>query len=208
MIQGLFWLLPIVATIIIISWLYTKIEHLVGEIFRFIGFIPEKNFFLWELLAIVVFLVTLYILGHLARTRLASLFEYLFSKIPGYTTIRELIGIFNSSKKGKNQVLVVAIKGFTAEGYNIGLMYSQKESIIKDHYTITLSMSPIPNGGFMFEVHKDNIYVIENATFDNNLQYLLSMGVKSFADILRTKPKNVDELLALSEWLEENKEKM
>jgi uncharacterized membrane protein len=208
MVQGLFWLLPIVATIIIISWLYTKIEHLVGEIFRFIGFIPEKNFFLWELLAIVVFLVTLYILGHLARTRLASLFEYLFSKIPGYTTIRELIGIFNSSKKGKNQVLVVAIKGFTAEGYNIGLMYSQKESIIKDHYTITLSMSPIPNGGFMFEVHKDNIYVIENATFDNNLQYLLSMGVKSFADILRTKPKNVDELLALSEWLEENKEKM
>jgi uncharacterized membrane protein len=69
-------------------------------------------------------------------------------------------------------------------------------------------MSPSPNGGFMFEVHKDNIYVIENATFDNNLQYLLSMGVKSFADILRTKPKNVDELLALSEWLEENKENM
>ena len=204
MVQGLFWLLPIVATIIIISWLYTKIEHLVGEIFRFIGFIPEKNFFLWELLAIVVFLVTLYILGHLARTRLASLFEHLFSKIPGYKTIRELIGIFNSSKKGKNQVLVVAIKGFTADGYNIGLMYSQKESIIKDHYTITLSMSPIPNGGFMFEVHKDKIFVLENATFDNNLQYLLSMGVKSFADILRTEPKSIDDFMPLTEWLEKN----
>ena len=208
MIQGLFWLLPIVATIIIISWLYTKIEHLVGEIFRFIGFIPEKNFFLWELLAIVVFLVTLYILGHLARTRLASLFEHLFSKIPGYTTIRELIGIFNSSKKGKNQVLVVAIKGFTADGYNIGLMYSQKESIIKDHYTITLSMSPIPNGGFMFEIHKDNIYVIENATFDNNLQYLLSMGVKSFAEILRIESRNIDELPTIEKWLEAKRTKL
>ena len=204
MIQGLFWLLPIVAIIIIISWLYTKIELLVGVIFRFIGFIPEKYFFLWELLVIVIFLVTLYILGHLARTKLASLFEYLFFKIPGYTTIKELVGIFNSSKKGKNQVLVVAIKGFGNEGYNIGLMYSQKESIIKDHYTITLSMSPIPNGGFMFEVHKDKIYVIENATFDNNLQYLLSMGVKSFTEILRVEPKNIDEFTPLCEWIKNN----
>ncbi len=204
MIQGLFWLLPIVATIIIISWLFGKIELLVGEVFRVIGFIPEKYFFLWEILAVVVFLITLYILGHLARTKLASLFEHLFAKIPGYPTIRELVGIFNSSKKGKNQVLVVAIKGFGNEGYNIGLMYSQKESIIKDHYTITLSMSPIPNGGFMFEIHKEKIYVIENATFDNNLQYLLSMGVKSFTEILKTGPKPIDEFTPLCEWIKNN----
>lgn len=206
MIQGLFWLLPIVAIIIIISWLYTKIEHLVGAAFRFIGFIPEKYFFLWEVLAVVTFLIILYILGHLARTRLANLFEHLFTKIPGYMTIKELVGIFNSSKKGKNQVLVVAIKGFGNEGYNIGLMYSQKESIIKDHYTITLSMSPIPNGGFMFEIHKDKIYVIDNATFDNNLQYLLSMGVKSFAEILKVQPKPIEEFTPLCEWIKNNEE--
>jgi len=206
MIQGLFWLLPIVAIIIIISWLYTKIEHLVGATFRFIGFIPEKYFFLWEILAVVTFFIILYILGHLARTKLASLFEHLFTKIPGYTTIKELVGIFNSSKKGKNRVLVVAIKGFGNEGYNIGLMYSQKESIIKDHYTITLSMSPIPNGGFMFEIHKDKIYVMDNATFDNNLQYLLSMGVKSFAEILKIEPKPIEEFTPLCEWIKNNEE--
>lgn len=206
MIQGLFWLLPIVAIIIITSWLYTKIENLLGGMFRLIGFIPEKNVFLWEVFALFIFLIILYILGHLARTRLASLFEYLFTKIPGYTTIKELVGIFNSSKKGKNQVLVVAIKGFGNEGYNIGLMYSQKESIIKEHYTITLSMSPIPNGGFMFEIHKDKIYVIENATFDNNLQYLLSMGVKSFAEILKIEPKSIDEFTPLCEWIKNNEE--
>ncbi|MCW8822097.1 MAG: hypothetical protein OQK45_07695 [Sulfurovum sp.] len=50
-------------------------------------------------------------------------------------------------------------------------MYSQKESIIKGHYTVTLSMSPITNVGYMFEVHKDNIFVIESATFDDKLQY-------------------------------------
>ena len=79
-------------------------------------------------------------------------------------------------------------------------MYSQKESIIKDHYTVTLSMSPIPNGGFMFEVHKDNIYVIENASFDDNLSYLLSMGVKSMSEIIDVEPKSSDDFVTLEEW--------
>lgn len=202
--QGLFWLLPIVTILIIVSWLYTKITMLVGWVFRFIGFVPESYMFMWGLVVLFVFLFILYILGWLVKTKLADMFEYIFCKIPGYSTIKGLVGIFNSSKKGTNQVLVVAIKGFTQEGYNIGLMYSQKESIIKDHYTVTLSMSPIPNGGFMFEVHKDNILVIENATFDNNLQYLLSMGVKSMAEILKTTPKKVDDLFSLEQWLVEN----
>ncbi|HIQ28514.1 MAG TPA: DUF502 domain-containing protein [Sulfurovum sp.] len=202
--QGLFWLLPIVTILIIVSWLYTKITMLVGWVFRFIGFVPESYMFMWGLVVLFVFLFILYILGWLVKTKLADMFEYIFCKIPGYSTIKGLVGIFNSSKKGTNQVLVVAIKGFTQEGYNIGLMYSQKESIIKDHYTVTLSMSPIPNGGFMFEVHKDNILVIENATFDNNLQYLLSMGVKSMAEILKTTPKKIDDLLSLEQWLVEN----
>jgi len=205
MLQGLFWLLPIVGIMIIMTWLYSKITMLVGSIFRLIGFVPESHTFMWGLLVLFVILMILYLIGWLVKTRLANMFEYIFCKIPGYNTIKGLVGIFNSSKKGQNQVLVVAIKGFAKEGYNIGLMYSQKESIIKDHYTITLSMSPIPNGGFMFEVHKDNIFVIENATFDDNLQYLLSMGVKSFADIITTEPKDVNELIQLSDWLEENK---
>ena len=203
MIQGLFWLLPIVGIMIMLSWLYGKIAHTVGWIFRVIGFSPENFAFLWGMLVICIFLVILYILGWLVKTRLADMFEYLFCKIPGYSTIKGLVGIFNSSKKGNNQVLVVAIQGFAKEGYNIGLMYSQKESIIKDHYTVTLSMSPIPNGGFMFEVHKEKIFVIENATFDDNLQYLLSMGIKSFADVIDTEPKSLDELIRLDHWLSE-----
>lgn len=204
MLQGLFWLLPIVAMLIILSWLYGKITMMVGWVFRFTGLIPESHAFLWGVLVVIIFLLILYLLGWLVKTRLADLFEYLFCKIPGYGTIKGLVGIFNSSKEGKNQVLVVAIKGFAKQGYNIGLMYSQKESIIKDHYTVTLSMSPIPNGGFMFEVHKENIFVIENATFDNNLQYLLSMGVRSFTEILKTEPKELKELSTLEEWLSEN----
>jgi len=201
MLQGLFWLLPIVAIMIIVSWLYGKITMMVGWVFRVTGFAPESYAFLWGVLVVFIFIFILYLLGWIVKTRLANLFEYIFCKIPGYSTIKGLVGIFNSSKEGTNQVLVVAIKGFAKEGYNIGLMYSQKESIIKDHYTVTLSMSPIPNGGFMFEVHKDNILVIEDATFDNNLQYLLSMGVKSFTEIIHKEPQKVEDFMPLCVWL-------
>ncbi len=203
--QGLFGLLPILVIAIILFWLYAKIDQLTGWMFKMVGFTPENHQFLWFLLALFLFTFMLYLMGHLMQTRLIGFFESLLKKIPGYQTIKEIINIFNSSKEGENRVLVVAIRGFGAQGYNIGLMYSQKESIIKDHYTVTLSMSPIPNGGYMFEVHKNNIYVIDKATFDDNLQYLLSMGVKSFADILKTESKTLDELVPLSNWLEVHK---
>lgn len=203
--QGLFGLLPVTITVVVILWLYGKIDLLVEKLFHLVGFVPKNHEFLWFLVAVTLFLVLLYVMGHLMQTRLANLFERLLEKIPGYKTIKDMINIFNSSKQGENRVLVVAIKGFASEGYNIGLMYSQKESILKDHYTVTLSMSPIPNGGYMFEVHRDNIYVIEEATFDDNLQYLLSMGVKSFAEVIKSEPKTLEELTPLSNWLKKEK---
>ena len=201
--QGFFGLLPVVIILVVILWLFGKIKFLVISVFTTVGYIPENHKVLWFMLVIIIFLLLLYFVGHLIKTRLAKYVESLLEKIPGYATIKDLINLFNSSKEGANKVLVVAIRGFANEGYNIGLMYSQKESIIKNHYTVTLSMSPIPNGGYMFEVHKDNIFVIENATFDDNLQYLLSMGVKSFTEILKVEPRNIDDFIPLLEWLEE-----
>ena len=203
--QGLFGLLPVVIIVVVILWIYGKIDLLVNWVFGLVGFVPENHKFLWFMLVIGIFLLLLYFIGHLMKTKLAGFLESLLERIPGYSTIKDIIGIFNSSKEGENKVLVVAIRGFANQGYNIGLMYSQNESIIKDHYTVTLSMSPIPNGGYMFEVHKDNIFVIDQASFDDNLQYLLSMGVKSFADIIKTEPKQLDELMTLSDWLKEHK---
>jgi uncharacterized membrane protein len=198
--QGLFWLLPIAAVIFILLWVYDKMDAVTLKIFAALGFDIDGQSFVWIALTIVILALTLYILGFIIHTKLASLFETLFAKIPFYSTLRDIINIFNSSKKGETKVLVVAIKGFGSTGYNIGLMYSQKESIIKDHYTVTLSQSPIPNGGFMFEIHKKDIFVIQNATFDNNLQYLLSMGVKSFAEILKAEPVSADEFIPFEEW--------
>jgi uncharacterized membrane protein len=203
--QGLFWVIPIAAVIMVAVWLYDKTSRLAQLLFGIIGFTPQSNYTLWMLLVLAILGVVLYVVGYFMETRLASVVESIFCKVPGYSTIKDIVNIFNSSKKGDTKVLVVAISGFAKEGYNIGLMYSQKESIIKDHYTVTLSQTPLPNGGYMFEVHRDNIHVIEEATFDNNLQYLLSMGVKSLADIIKTEPKDLKSLITLDEWLQKSR---
>jgi len=203
-IQGLFWILPIAAILMIIFWVYEKIDHVVNLFLDFIGINPQNNEFLWIVGVVLVFVLILYIIGYLIKTQVAFYVESLFHDIPRFSTLKDIIGIFNSSKEGANKVLVVAIRGFANEGYNIGLMYSQTESILKDHYTVTLSQTPLPNGGYLFEVHKDNIFVIEEATFDDNLQYLLSMGVKSLAEIIKTKPKSIEEMHNISVWLEEH----
>ena len=206
-IQGLFWLLPIVAIVLLVLWLFNKIDQFVNWVFKVVGFTPISHEWIWFTLVLFILVLFLYILGHFVQTRLGAFMESILSKIPGYSTIKDIIGIFNSSKDGENKVLVVAIKGFAQEGYNIGLMYSQDESIIKDHYTITLSQTPIPNGGYLFEVHKSHIFIITEASFDDNLQYLLSMGVKSMATILKEDPKPIEELVCLEDWLKDNKEK-
>ena len=135
-------------------WLYEKIDLIVSSVLDLVGINPQNNEFLWVLGVLGVFILILYVIGYLIKTQLAVYVEGLFHDIPGFSTLKDIIGIFNSSKEGANKVLVVAIRGFASQGYNIGLMYSQKESIIKDHYTVTLSMTPIPNGGYMFEMHK------------------------------------------------------
>lgn len=201
--KGLFWLAPIVAITIIILWLYEKIDFVTGSLFQFIGLNPENFPFIWTIIGVGLLLFLAYVIGIFVETSLGDFIQKIYSKIPGYETIKELINIFNTSKSGEKKVLVVLIHGFSKKDYNIGLMYSTKESVVKDHYTVTLSMTPIPNGGYMFEVHKDKIWVIEEATFDSNLQYLLSMGVKSMGEILKIEPKNIDEFKNLSQYLKE-----
>jgi len=203
--KGLFWLAPIAAITIIVLWIYEKVDILTGNLFKLVGFEPANFPILWTFIGVALLGFLAYVLGVFVETGLVNFVQKIYSKIPGYATIKELINIFNTSKSGEKKVLVVLINGFTKDDYNIGLMYSTKESVLKDHYTVTLSMTPIPNGGYMFETHKDKIYVIEEATFDSNLQYLLSMGVKSMAEILEIEPKPIDEYKTISQYLEERK---
>lgn len=203
-IKGLFWLAPIAAITIIVLWIYSKIDAVTGNMFELFGFNPQNHLFIWTVLGVVFLAFLAYVIGIFVETSLGNFVQKVYSKIPGYSTIKELISIFNTSKSGEKKVLVVLVHGFAKDDYNIGLMYSTKESILKDHYTVTLSMTPIPNGGYMFETHKDKIHVIKEATFDTNLQYLLSMGVKSMAEILDVEPRDIKDFPKIEDYLKED----
>ena len=205
--KGLFWLAPIAAITIIILWIYEKVDTLTGELFMLVGFEPTNYPILWTFIGLAILGFSAYVLGVFVETGLMNFIPKIYSKVPGYSTIKELVNIFNTSKSGEKKVLVVLIRGFSSDEYNVGLMYSTKESIVKDHYTVVLSMTPIPNGGYMFETHKDKIWVIEEATFDSNLQYLLSMGVKSLTEIIGAESKNIDDFKTISEYLKERENK-
>jgi uncharacterized membrane protein len=204
--QGIFWLAPIVGIVAIIYWLYQKIDIVTGFLFSILGLNPQHFVFLWTILGIVILMVIAYVMGHFMETWFGRHFEKIFARIPGYSAIKDIVSIFNSSKKGDKQVLVVLIKGFIGnqDGYNVGLMYSLKESIVKNHYTVSLNMSPLPNGGFMFEVPAEHIYVIKGASFDDNLQYLLSMGSKPLSQIVGCDVAEVgsESLPSLKDYLE------
>ncbi|MEA1956531.1 MAG: DUF502 domain-containing protein [Campylobacterota bacterium] len=204
-IQGFFWLAPIIGILAIFFWLYGKIDIVTGFLFSVLGLNPQNFIFLWTVLGVAILLVIAYTMGHFMQTQFGKYFEGFFNKIPGYTVIKDIVSIFNSSKKGDKQVLVVLIKGFIGnqDGYNVGLMYSLKESIVKGHYTVSLNMSPLPNGGFMFEIPADKIFIIKGASFDHNLQYLLSMGSKPLSEIVGCDVSEVgsESLPSLEEYL-------
>lgn len=197
-IQGLFWILPFAAIGLISVWLFNNVQNLTDYLFSLFDFDPKKYQLAWTGIGVVIVIIILAIIGAIATTRLARVLENFIRKIPFYSTIKDIIGIFNSSKSDTKNALIVAVKGFTNVGYNVGVMYSTKESILKDHYTITLFLSPLPSSGFMFEIHKDDILVIEKASFNDNLNYIIAMGTKSMAEILKTEPRA--DLITFTEW--------
>ncbi len=110
--KGLFWLAPIAAITIIVLWIYDNVNALTGYFFTLVGFEPEHYPVLWTFIGVALLGFLAYILGIFVETGLINFIQRLYSKIPGYGTIKELVNIFNTSKSGEKKVLVVLIRGF------------------------------------------------------------------------------------------------
>lgn len=205
--HGFFWLIPIGLLGWIILWVYGKADFVAGHLFRLIGIMPKNYPILWTFVALIILFLASYIVGHFIQTRIGkwirTILEIILTRIPGYKFIRDIVGLFNSAKEGNNS-LVVMINGFSDSCYNTGLMYAVKQCVIEDYYTVVLSMTPIPNGGYEFEVHSDDIIVLGGITFNHYLAYLLAMGSKSLAEIAEVEPKKIEEYQKLTQWLVEN----
>ena len=178
-INGIFTVAPFLAIGTIIYWLYGKADILVGHLFNIIGLTPKNYPIIWTIAGVVLLIFVSYVIGHFVQTRIGNwvrnFLELISSKIPGFLLLKKLISLFNSSKSGEKDVLVVMISGSFRNSYRIGLMYSVEESITRGCYSVSISQSPLPNGGFIHEEPADKIWVLEGVTFNHYMEYLLSM---------------------------------
>jgi len=202
-VQGLFWLIPIILLLILSKVLLDKLIIVNKDIVDFIGLNSDEYVLSIFALGIISTVLLSYAVGYILNTVLGEWLNKLIHKIPFYKNLTDFINLFNSAKSGKKDVLVVAIKGFGQNNYNIGLMYSTNESIIKGHYSVVISHMPL-NGGFIFEVAGDEIYIIKEATFNNNFEYLLTSASSSLADIMKIEPIEIEKLPTLVEYKKES----
>jgi len=198
-IQGFFWLIPIVAIVAIVIIAVDKLSMINTAIAEFLGMSTDKYSLFFVLCGSICVLILCYIAGKLLNTFLGEWFNKIVHKIPYYKNIADFFELFNSAKSGEQDVLVVAVKGFGNNSYNIGLMYNTNESLIKGHYSVVLSHMPL-QGGFIFEVPGEEIYVIKEAKFNHNLEYLLTSASRSMADILKIEPKEIASFVTLVEY--------
>jgi uncharacterized membrane protein len=201
-VQGLFWLIPIIAIVVLCIVLFDKLIVINKFLIDFVGLDSKEYIPLIILFGIVSVVLLSYTVGYILNTVAGVWLNKLIHKIPFYKNLADFINLFNSAKSGKKDVLVVAVKGFGQNSYNIGLMYNTNESIIKGHYSVVISHMPL-NGGFIFEVAGDEIYVIKEATFNNNFEYLLTSASSSLADIMNIEPIDIKELTTLHKYLSE-----
>jgi len=197
--QGFFWLIPIIAIVIFAFIVLEKLYLVNAMIASFLGITVAKNSVLFVLFGLVSIVVVCYIAGKVLNTFLGEWINKIVHKIPFYKNLSDFFELFNSAKSGEQDVLVVAVKGFGTNSYNIGLMYNTNKSIIKGHYSVVLSHMPL-QGGFIFEVLGEEIYVIKEAKFNNNLEYLLTSASRSMADILKVEPKEIESFTTLLEY--------
>jgi len=197
--QGFFWLIPIIAIVIFAFIVVEKLYLINSAIANFLGITVQEDSVLFVLFGLGSIIVLCFIAGKVLNTFVGEWINTIVHKIPFYKNIADFFELFNSAKSGEQDVLVVAIKGFGIDSYNIGLMYNTNESIIKDHYSVVLSHMPL-QGGFIFEVLGEEIYVLKEAKFNNNLEYLLTSASRSMADILQVEPKELESFTTLVEY--------
>ncbi len=199
-IQGLFWMIPIIAIVILSIILFDKLVIINKLIVDFVGLDSKDYIPLIIFFGLVSVVLLSYTVGYILNTVVGDWLNKLIHKIPFYKNLTDFINLFNSAKSGKKDVLVVAVKGLGQNSYNIGLMYNTNESIIKGHYSVVISHMPL-NGGFIFEVPGEEIYVIKEATFNNNFEYLITSASSSLSDIMKVKPIDINELETLDEYI-------
>ncbi len=162
---GLLTLLPLVITIVIITWLFKKIDSaVIGQVVNlfpkgWIESVPAK--IVWKLLSLSIVIVAITFMGIITRNvlvkKILELTEKIVVKVPFvnkiYSTIKEIRDTFVGKKKEFNRVVLFEYprKGIYTIGFVVNPMAPRevREHVNQSVLSIFLPTAPNPTSGLL-----------------------------------------------------------
>ena len=171
---GLLTLLPLVITIVIITWLFKKIDSaVIGQVVNlfpkgWIESVPAK--IVWKLISLSIVIAAITFIGLITRNvlvkKILELTEKIVVKVPFvnkiYSTIKEIRDTFVGRKKEFNRVVLFEYprKGIYTIGFVVNPMAPRevREHVNQSVLTIFLPTAPNPTSGLLiFMPERDTI---------------------------------------------------
>lgn len=171
---GLLTLLPLVITIVIITWLFKKIDSaVIGQVVNlfpkgWIESVPAK--IVWKLISLSIVIAAITFIGLITRNvlvkKILELTEKIVVKVPFvnkiYSTIKEIRDTFVGRKKEFNRVVLFEYprKGIYTIGFVVNPMAPRevREHVNQSVLSIFLPTAPNPTSGLLiFMPERDTI---------------------------------------------------
>jgi uncharacterized membrane protein len=195
---GLLIVLPGVITLAVVKWFFGTVSSFTDTLLFFLPhFLDPKliyqngesgaMFWHWSVLALLVGIITVSVIGVLARyyigKRLIALADNLMLRVPVlnkiYGTIKQVDGAFTSGKKSSFKTVVMV--EYPREGiYSVGFITSEQADEVeqktgKKCVCIFIPTTPIPTGGFLIIVPEEKVIKLDMSVADG-FKYIVSLG--------------------------------
>lgn len=172
---GIIVLLPISLFVLVLAWLYRIIANIIAPFARFYG----TPGLITNLLVLVTVVIVLFLVGIAAKTKLgdwffANLDKQVFSHLPGYTIIKQVLNPFigKGYKKSFKSVALVDIWD------NDTLMTAFITDRTSKYVTVFVPTGPNPTSGNIYHIPATRVFVVD-AKVDQVLQSVVAVGAGS-----------------------------
>ena len=193
-VTGLILILPAVATLVLLKWLFgttTKLTNLllipIPSEWKFVNGISGEIWWFWSLAALGIAAFMVALIGVLGRyyvgKKIIAFIESLMLRVPLlnkiYGTIKQVNEAFSSDRRSSFQT--VALIEFPREGiYSLGFITSEQSNEIQVRtkekiVSVFIPTTPNPTSGYLVMVPEDKLTKLDMPVADG-IRFIISLG--------------------------------
>jgi len=174
LITGILAALPLIITVVVITWLFEKLSSLVGG---------KGNAVVWFFAALLIFTAIGVLTRNWLGKKLVKIIEWYIEKIPIankiYTTVREIRDAFIVGKEA-NYKRVVMVEYPQKGNWVVGFVTSaatedMKKGSVPDSVGVFIPTAPNPTSGFLVYLSEKDIYPLDISVKDG-FKMIVSAG--------------------------------